>query len=178
MTDSTSPAENTPRPVPWLIRSVIPPLLLIALGLAMFYTALGFRGTAERFPAASALLLIGFSLVDLYCRTNLPGAVAMHDFWGADFNRREMSTDPALREELVQIGWVLGCLVLVAIIGILPAMPIYCATYIRFSGGLSWKAAGMIGLGFMTFSILVFEWGLDFELYRGLLVSEGGVGAW
>jgi hypothetical protein len=178
MTDSTRPAEEAPRTVPWLIRSIIPPLLLIALGLVMFYTSLSFRGTAARFPGAVSLLLIGFSLIDLYCRTNLPGAVAMHDFWGADFTKREMSTDPALREELVQIGWVIGCLVLVAIIGILPAMAIYCTAYIRFSGGLSWKASGMVGLAFMAFSILVFEWGLDFELYRGLLVSEGGVSAW
>lgn len=173
-----SASEPTPAQVPWLIRSVVPSLVLIGLGLILFLLSLDFTGSAARFPAAVSLLLIGFSLVDLYCRTTLPGAVAMLDFWGADFKRREMATDPPLRDEIIQIGWVVGCVVLVALIGILPAMAIYCTAYIRFNAGLSWKAALLIGLGFLGFSVLVFEWGLNFELYRGLLFTDGGVGAW
>ena len=174
------PAANKPetKQVPWLIRSVIPALVLIALGLVLFYVSTGFRDSAARFPSAVALLLVSFASIDLYCRTNLPGANAMLDFWGADFSRREMATDPPLREEIAQIAWVVGCILLVAVIGILPAMAIYCTAYIRFSAGLAWKVALMIGLGFMGFSVLVFEWGLNFELYRGLLFTNGGVGAW
>lgn len=175
--ETVTPVYNDQH-VPWLIRSVIPALVLIALGIFLFYLSYGFRASAARFPSAVALLLIGFASIDLYCRTKLPGAVAMLDFWGADFSRREMATDPPLREELIQVAWVVGCLLLLAVIGILPAMAIYCASYVRFSGGLPWKGALMIGAGFLGFSVLVFEWGLNFQLYRGLLFSEGGVSAW
>lgn len=179
MTNSdTSPPMPASTPVPWLIRSVIPALFLVALGVVLLLISFGFRDTAARFPGAVAILLIVFGSIDLYCRTTLPGAVAMLDFWGADFTRREMPTDPPVREELVQIGWVLGCMLLVAVIGILPAMAIYCTAYIRFSGGLPWKAALLIGGGFLGFSVLVFEIGLNFALYRGLLFTDGGVGAW
>lgn len=173
-----SPPMPDAHPVPWLIRSVVPALVLIALGVVLLMLSFGFRGSAARFPSAVAVLLIFFATIDLYCRTKLPGAVAMLDFWGADFSRREMATDPPLREELIQIGWVLGCLLLVALIGILPAMAIYCAAYIRISGGLPWKAALLIGAAFLGFSVLVFEMGLNFELYRGLLFTDGGIGAW
>lgn len=164
--------------VPWLIRSVVPALFLMGLGLLLLVLSFDFRSSAARFPAAVSVLLIFFASIDLYCRTKLPGAVAMLDFWGADFSRREMPTDPPLRDELIQIGWVLGCLLLVAVIGILPAMAIYCTAYIRISGAMPWKVAVLIGAGFLGFSVLVFEWGLNFELYRGLLFTAGGIGAW
>lgn len=169
------PATN---PVPWLIRSVTPALVLIALGGVLLIFSFGFRDTAARFPGAVATLLIFFGSIDLYCRTTLPGAVAMLDFWGADFSRREMAIDPPIRDELIQIGWVLGCMLLAAVIGILPAMAIYCTAYIRFSGGLPWKLALLIGGAFLGFSVLVFEIGLNFALYRGILFADGGIGAW
>lgn len=172
------PATPDMQQVPWLIRSVVPAVVLIGLGVILLILTFDFRNTAARFPAAVSVLLIFFGSIDLYCRTKLPGAVAMLDFWGADFSRREMPVDPPLRDELIQIGWVLGCLLLVALIGILSAMAIYCTTYIRISGAMPWKVAVMIGGGFLGFSVLVFEWGLNFELYRGLLFTSGGIGAW
>jgi hypothetical protein len=77
--------------VPWLIRSVVPALVLIGLGVLLLVLSFDFRSSAARFPAAVAILLIFFASIDLYCRTKLPGAVAMLDFWGADFSRRVLA---------------------------------------------------------------------------------------
>jgi hypothetical protein len=35
-----------------------------------------------------------------------------------------------------------------------------------------------VGLAVLAFQFLVFEWALDYELYRGLFFSKGGIGAW
>jgi len=160
-----------------LIRSPLAPVVLIALGLATLVGGLGFRESAGRFPVAVSVLLIVLAAIDLYCRTGLPGAGRMAAFWGADFTRREMPHDPPLAAELREIGWVVAGFALMAVVGILPALPVYVGGYVLLRG-MSPRIAAFVAAGMLVFVVGVFELALDYTLYRGLLFTDGGVAAW
>ncbi len=169
---------TTPAPeVPWIVRSPIAPIVLILLGLATLVLGLEFRNSASRFPVAVSALLILLAAIDLYCRTALPGAAGLAAFWGTDFTRREMPHDPPVLAEAREIGWILAGFGLAAVIGILPALPLYVGGYVLFRG-MSPRTAAFAALGFLGFVVVVFEFALDYTLYRGLLFTEGGVAAW
>jgi hypothetical protein len=65
-----------------------------------------------------------------------------------------------------------------ALVGILPTVPVYVAGYVRLSGGHPLRVAAIAGLAVLAFVWGVFEGALDYELYRGALFTEGGFAAW
>lgn len=65
-----------------------------------------------------------------------------------------------------------------AIIGILPTMPLFCAAFVVFSAGLSVRVGVLTGVGVFAFIYGVFEMLLNYTLYRGLLFTQGGIAAW
>jgi hypothetical protein len=175
MDDTENPAQND---APWIIRSWVAPVVLIGIGLAMLTVGMSYRESAARFPTAVGGLLVVFACIDLWCRSALPGAAGMADFWGAGFSRREMPFDPPFRAELAEIGWALLCLFGMALVGILPTLPLYCGGYVWLRGGLPLRTAAMVGGGMLIFTYTVFEFLLDYDLYRGILFTPGGIAAW
>jgi len=179
MAETQTPAtEPAAPPVPWAIRSIIVPLVLLGTALAFYMMAQGFNATARRFPGTVAMLLAVLALFDMYSRTTLPGARFVTAFWGADFTRREMVHNPPLGREIAMILWTIACVVGMAVVGILPTMPVFCAAFVMISAGLSLRAGVLSGALVFAFIYGVFELLLNYTLYRGLLFSEGGMAAW
>jgi hypothetical protein len=117
-------------------------------------------------------------ILDIWSRTKLPGAAAVDAFGGTDFRRREMMHNPTFANQAECVGWIAGAFALMATVGILAASPIFAAAYVRLRGKRSLGVAALVGLGVLAFQVGVFEWALDYELYRGLLFTKGGVSAW
>ncbi|MDH3264810.1 MAG: tripartite tricarboxylate transporter TctB family protein, partial [Paracoccaceae bacterium] len=158
--------------------SVWPALVLLAVGVGMLVWAQSYSDTSARFPSLVSILLIVLALFDLWSRTRLPGQAAIAAFWGAGFGRREMNYDPPLSRQLAIIAWILACFAAMALVGLLASAPIFCAIFVRFRGGRPWREALSVGSVVVLFQFAVFEWLLEYELYRGLLFTRGGVAAW
>lgn len=167
-----------PCDAPRAVTSIWPAVILLLVSGAMLVWAQQYRPAAARFPSLVAGAMILLSALDLWSRTRLPGARVIETVWGTGFRNREMMHNPSFALQLQMILWVAACFAGMAVFGILAATPIFCAAYVRLQGGLSLRTAGLIGLGVLAFQVAVFEWGLDYELYRGLAFTKGGIAAW
>jgi hypothetical protein len=144
----------------------------------MLVWAQTYSETAARFPSMVAIAMIVLALFDVWSRLPVPGRAAVVAFWGAGFGRREMDYDPPVRAQVAILAWVLACFGGMAVVGILASVPIFVAAFVRFRGGRPVAAAVAVGAAVFAFEYSVFEWLLDYELYRGLLFTRGGVAAW
>lgn len=167
-------ANHAPRSV----TSIWPPVVLLVFGVVALVVALSYPRIAAQFPAMVAGVLILLTIFDIWSRTGLPGAGLVETFGGTSFRRREMMHNPTFANQIECIGWILGAFALMATIGILAASPVFAAGYVWFRGGRSLFSAGIVGIVVLAFEFAVFEWALDYELYRGLFFTKGGVSAW
>lgn len=163
---------------PRAVTSIWPPVVLLLVAIAVLVIAWGYTAVAARFPVMVAVSMIVLLLLDIWSRTKLPGARVVEAFGGTGFGRREMMHNPTFANQAECVGWIAGAFGLMATVGILAASPIFAAAYVRLRGRRSLGVAAIVGLGVLAFQVGVFEWALDYELYRGLLFTKGGVSAW
>jgi hypothetical protein len=171
-------AERLSTDAPRLVTSIWPAVLWLAVAIGMLAWSRTYGETAARFPSLVAGAMVALAVIDIWSRTDLPGRAAVQAFWGTGFARREMSHNPTFGEQLRLILWVAGGFAGMAVFGILVAAPVFCALYVWLHGRHSLLAAGYVGLGVVAFQYAIFEWLLDYELYRGVLLTKGGFAAW
>jgi hypothetical protein len=164
--------------VPAMIRSAWPPLLLLAMALAFTWWAQDYRPGPRLLPTVVGVITAALCILDLLARGGTKFAAALRLTLGADFVNREMKHNPAPRAEAAQIGWMIACILAMLFIGILPAVPLFIAAYMRLFGRRSWTAAVLSALVVFVFVVLVFEVFLGTTLYRGVLFDPKGFGAW
>ncbi len=165
-------------PPPRTITSVWPALVLLVLAAAMFLWSRTYGATAAQFPSIVAGVMVVLCLFDAWSRTGLPGARTIETFGGTGFRRREMDHDPSLGRQLALVAWIAGCFVAMAVVGLLAAAPLFCAAFVALHGRRRIAVAALVGLIVFVFQFAVFEWLLDYDLYRGLPFSRGGIAAW
>ncbi len=163
---------------PRLITSIWPAVLLLAFACGTLFFAWGYAPIAARFPVMVSVTMVVLTLLDIWSRSGLPGAGVIETFGGTGFRRREMTHEPSFANQAECVGWIAGCFVLMAAGGILAASPIFCAAFVRLRGKRSLTVSAIVGLVVLAFQFAVFEWALDYELYRGLFVARGGVSQW
>ncbi len=164
--------------VPRKVRSVWPPLLLLALSVGYAVWAQKYGDVPRLMPTIVGVATAILAVLDLLSRFDTRVGNFLKVAMGADFANREMNHDPSLRAEAAQIGWMMGCIVAMLTIGILPTIPLFIAGYMRLSGGRPWVSSALSALIVLAFVTLVFELLLDYELYRGVLFDERGFDSW
>lgn len=171
-------SENKALNIPRSVTSVWPALVVVAFGMGIFVWSFSYSDTARRFPQMVAGSLFVLGVVDGWSRLPLPGRGFIAAFWGTSFNRREMTHVPGLRAEIILVIWVLAAFAGMAVFGILASLPVFCFAYAFIKAQRPWPQASMVAVALLAFEFTVFEWLLDYELYRGLLFSEGGLARW
>lgn len=170
--------EDDTNHAPPVVTSIWPAAVLLILAVFVFFVARGYGPNSARFPTMVAGAMIVLGIFDLWSRTRLPGAGVVETFGGTSFRRREMMHNPGFVDQAEVIGWIAAVFILMAAVGILAASPIFCAAFVRLRGRRTLIVSAGVGLGVLAFQALVFEWALDYELYRGLFFTKGGVSAW
>jgi hypothetical protein len=173
MTDT----PHDPDPAPSVV-SIWPPLAVIVGGIAIWIVSGSYSDEARQFPRAVAALLVILGLFDGWSRVNLPGRALVSEAWGASFQRREMVNVPPIRQELTLMLWMAGAFAGMATVGILVALPAFCFGYLRLRARRGTLFSLAIAAGLLAFEFAVFEWLLNYELYRGLLFTKGGIARW
>ena len=167
-----------PMDVPRKVRSIWPPVVLLALSVGYTIWAQKYGDVPRLMPTIVGVATGILAVLDLLSRFDSRLGTFLKVTMGADFSNREMTHDPSLRAEAVQIGWMVGCIAAMLTIGILPAIPLFIAGYMRVSGGRPWVSCALSALIVLAFVTVVFELLLDYELYRGVMFDERGFGAW
>lgn len=170
------PAETTD--APRAVTSVWPGVAMLVFAVIVFAVAWTYPPVSARFPLMVAGALIVLAVLDIWSRSGLPGAGVVETFGGTGFRRREMMHNPGLRDQLECTGWIAAAFALMAAVGILAASPIFCMAYVRLRGRRTLAVAAGVGLAVLAFQFAVFEWALDYQLYRGLFFTKGGISAW
>jgi hypothetical protein len=163
---------------PKIVTSIWPAAFILCVAIGMWVWAQSYRPAAARFPSVVAGIMVVLAVFDIWGRTKLRGSALVEVIWGTGFRRREMMHNPTFRNQISATAWIASCFVGMAVIGILAASPIFCAAYIWLQGRRSLLSSILIGMSVFVFQFAVFEWLLDYELYRGLLFAKGGVAAW
>ena len=164
--------------LPKSVISVYPALVVIGFSVLLLIWMRDYDGAALRLPqiVAASLLLLG--AFDLWSRLPIAGRATIVDIWGASFERREMDHTPKITDEIAIFLWCFSCFLAVAVIGILPTAPLFCFFFICQKDKASWKTAMLVAILTLLFQYVIFEWLLDYKLYRGLLLSKEGFGKW
>ena len=164
--------------VPRAVRSVYPPLLLIGLAAAYVWWSQDYRAGPRLVPVIVGIGTMVLAAIDLVSRLDLPAAGAIRAYLGADFRNREMQHDPGLWDELAQFGWIAGCVATMLAIGFLPAVPLFVFLYMRVHGRLPLRICLIGAASVFVFVAVVFEFLLDYALYRGVLFDSDGFDSW
>lgn len=171
---SDDPRIGTPKSV----RSIWPAVAILVLAVSALVVAQGYSETSRRFPTMVAIALIVLGAIDLYSRFGIVGSRFLNDFWGSGFDAREMTHNPRFRDELALLGWVGLVFLGMAVMGILVATPLFTFLFVWRRSGRGLMHAVLAGLIVLAFEFVVFEWVLNYELYRGLIFNQEGFSAW
>ncbi len=163
---------------PRAVTSIWPAVVLLIFAIGALAVSWGYPPAAARFPIMVAVAMIVLTVLDVWSRSKLPGARTVVAIGGAGFGRREMTHDPSVASQAECVGWIAGAFALMAAAGILAASPIFCAAFVRLRGKRTLAVSAGVGVAVLGFQLAVFEWALDYTLYRGLFFAEGGVSAW
>lgn len=163
---------------PRAVTSIWPPVVLLLVAVVYLVAAWGYPPVAARFPVMVSVAMIVLTILDIWGRTSLPGTGVIEAFGGTGFRRREMMHNPSFADQAECMGWIAACFALMATVGILAASPIFCAAFVRIRGKRTLAVAATVGLAVFAFQFAVFEWVLDYELYRGVFFTRGGISAW
>ena len=164
--------------VPPLITSIWPAVLLLVFAVATFMIANGYSATSARFPTMVSGAMIVLAVFDIWSRSKLPGAHIVETFGGTGFCQREMTHNPSISNQTECLGWIAGAFAMMAAFGIMASSPVFCAGFVWLRGKRSLVASINVGICVLIFQFAVFEWALNYELYRGLFFTKGGVSAW
>jgi len=160
--------------IPEGINSIYPPILLLIVVGLIIYWSYDYGETARRLPlliSTGTLILI---VLDLLSRFRGRLGEWIHLALGAGFQDREMQQYPRWQAEIMQFVWVACCVISMALIGILPTIPVFIFLYMVIQGKQKVSFSLMIAALILTVVGLVFEVFLEYDLYRGMLLNRDG----
>jgi hypothetical protein len=148
-----------------------PPLVLLVITVIYLVTGYEYSAEARAFPVTVAWVMLVLVGLDLASRTKTPFGeklVRTLNPAAAPEKVEHLPRFPLLKQ-LSAIGWVVGFVALMVLIGILYAVPVYVFASMYFRGKRAlWLCAGVAGAATL-FIWFLFERVLMLELYRGIL---------
>lgn len=150
-----------------LLRARVP--LLLLLGMAVFLAVSYGYGPEERaLPVLVAWVTMAFLVLEVLVQAETPlGRRVEMILQGPD--AEAAPEPPPIRRALrYAIGWTAFLVALTLLIGILPAVLVYIASSLKFDGEKSLPVSLATAVAVAVFAWLLFEWGLSYDLYRGV----------
>ncbi len=169
---ATTQADDNRRPKG--VSSIYPPiLLLLVIGLLVYWTY-GYGETARRLPLLISFGALALSMLDLISRLRGKAGSLIRLALGAGFQDPEMKHDPVWQSEILHVIWVAGCVLGMALIGILATIPLFIFLYMVLQG----KQKILFSVTIATLVVLmvgiIFEIFLEYDLYGGMLLNRDG----
>ena len=153
-----------------LRRARVPVLLLLATA-GFLLVSYGYGPEERALPVLVAWATIGLLILEILVQA---GTRIGHRI-EALLQRQDVSPEPErvpiLKALRYAVGWP-GLLVgLMLLIGMLPAVLVYVGLSLKVDGGKPLPRALATAGAVAVFAWLLFEWGLSYQLYRGVLIG-------
>lgn len=148
------------------------PILLLLVMAGFLIASFGYRPEARSLPVLVAGVTIGLLLLEILVQTGTTAGRGIERLFGGRRDAaRPAESAPmtkALLYAIVWPGFLLGMLLLV---GMLPAVLVYVFLSLKVAGRKSVPRALTTAVAVTVFAWVLFEWGLSYELYRGVLIE-------
>jgi hypothetical protein len=148
-----------------------PPLVLLVLTIVYLVTGYEYSAEARAFPVTVAWAMLALVALDLVSRTKTPiGASLIRTLNPAAAPEKvEHLPRYSLLKQLAAIGWVLGFVSLMVLVGILYAVPVYVFASMFVRGRRALWLCAAVAAAATLFIWFLFERVLMLELYTGIL---------
>ncbi|MBI3043160.1 MAG: tripartite tricarboxylate transporter permease [Betaproteobacteria bacterium] len=153
-----------------LARLVVPALVL-AVAVVMLAWSYQYDGRTRMVPALTAWALAVLALFDIAAATGTRAGDYIAAFFTGSLGGPEgdEGKPQPMRRVLAACAWVTGYLGAVLLAGFHVATPVYVALYVIKHGKISVRKGVIAAVATAGFIALTFEWGMKFQLYRGVL---------
>lgn len=146
-----------------------PPLVVLAVTLVYLATAYTYSPEARAFPATVAWASLVLACLDIVSRTKTPAGEMLIRWLNPAAAKDDAKPSYPAIKQLIAIGWVVGFVVLMMLIGILYAVPIFVFASMWVRGKHPLWLCGVISIGMTAAIWFIFEQVLMLELYVGIL---------
>lgn len=142
--------------------------LVTALYLVIAYR---YKPMARAFPAGIAWIMLGLLALDLASRTETRAGAAITRWLNPASARGDEAAPPrdATRRQVSAILWLCGFVVLLLLVGVLAAVPLYVFAALRWRAARAYGACLVGAAGATLFIWLLFSVLLRIALYPGML---------
>ncbi|WP_454857518.1 tripartite tricarboxylate transporter TctB family protein [Rhizobium binxianense] len=170
--------KESPRGFGALAQNFAPPLVLLAVTIVFIVAAYGYPPASREVPLLVCYTLVVLIALDIVSRTSTHTGYLVRKFLNpgnslTDLAKKEEDEQhPSGHRELLAVGWVAAFTAGVMLVGILPSVPVYLASYMIFEGRKKPLFSILIAAAVVLFLWVSFEEILSIQLYRGVLFED------
>lgn len=153
-----------------LAMRMAPPVVVFAASLGFLVWAYTYEGRAEMMPALTGWFLVVMSFLDILAHTGTRVGDAVAEFFAGKLTGEGKSeAHGSLLRTLQAMAWPGFFVAGIIFFGFFVAIPVYVFLFMLLFGRKSLRAACIGALATTFFILVVFEWLLDYEVFRGVL---------
>ena len=150
-----------------LLRARVP--LLLSLGMAAFLiVSYGYEPEERALPVLVAWVTMVFLVLEMLVQAQTALGRRIETILQGSNAETAPELPPMQRALRYAVGWTALLVTLIVLIGILPAVFVYVGLSLKLDGAKSSLVSLATALAVTLFAWLLFEWGLSYDLYRGV----------
>jgi hypothetical protein len=155
-----------------LFRARVPIVLLLIMA-AFLVASFNYDPDARALPVLVACVTIGLIIFEILVRSGTRLGRRIESLLSGERPTNQPTTVVPLKTALVHaVVWPTFLLSMIVLAGLLPAVTLYVFASLRVVGRKTTSRALATAVAVALFAWLLFEWGLSYELYRGVLIDQ------
>lgn len=157
------------------LRRVRVPVVLMLVMTAVLIGSYGYEPSVRALPLLVAWTTLGLLVIEVMVQAGTSVGQRIEGFLQGRGAAPEPERVPLPRALLYSIVWPGLLVTLTVLIGILPAVMIYVTASLAIVGGKPLTKALLTGFAVTVFAWALFEWGMSYRLFRGVLMGDMGL---
>jgi hypothetical protein len=145
----------------------LPAVVILAQALAFLVVGYRYPPLARQFPVTVALVVLVLAGLDIASRINAPVARLLKN--PRDSRGGSTGEFASRRVQIAAVLWLAGFAVLLLLVGVLSAVPLYVLASLRLRGHRPWLRCVLAAAASTAIVWLLFSAALRIELYRGII---------
>jgi len=155
---------------PSLSSRLAPTIVVFACSVGFLVWTYAYTGRGHMMPAITGYFLVIMSVLDIIATTPTRIGRAVAEFFaGKVIGEAKAESHGSLGRTLLAAAWPGAFVAGVVLFGFFVAIPIYVFFFMLIFGKKSLKESILGALATTAFTLVVFEWLLNYEVFRGIV---------